>query len=444
MSSSGRRGNRGRGGGHRAARDAAPGSKASSENGVGEDFRIQVEEALLTFRDTDEPQLEFPADLNNVQRKFVHHLCGQLGLDSKSYGKGESRRIIVKRKRSKGTGGAGMLPQIHLHPESEAVIARYLDRFPPTPAETSPTLGSAEEFKMLSTRATHAPQAGIASSAMAPPQPTDAARTSPAAAEALLAPAPEPPAPPMAAKEHLSALARRVSDPRWSSVLQGRASLPAWTARGLFSRALRRSRVILVSGATGCGKSTQVPQFILDDPEIGPRANVIVTQPRRISATSLAERVADERLEPLGNTVGYRVKLDAKRGRNTRLLFCTTGVLLRRIAADPWLRGVTHVVLDEVHERDAATDFLLVLLRDLLLRGRRGLTVVVMSATMQLQLFLEYFARPPRAGEKTAALPLPPAAAAASSDAADADGGEDGAGAAGAAAAAGPLAGLED
>ena len=80
--------------------------------------------------------------------------------------------------------------------------------------------------------------------------------------------------------------------------------------------------------------------------------SIICTQPRRVAATSVAERVAEEMAEPaLGETVGYQIRLEAKRSSKTRLLFCTTGVILRRLQENPMLTGITHICVDEVHER---------------------------------------------------------------------------------------------
>jgi len=93
------------------------------------------------------------------------------------------------------------------------------------------------------------------------------------------------------------------------------------------------------------GKTTQLPQLVLDDMiqhNMGADANIIVTQPRRISAIGVSDRVAAERLEKVGQTVGYSIRLDSKRSSKTRLLLCTTGVLLRRLQVDPDLASVSH------------------------------------------------------------------------------------------------------
>ncbi|PRW33164.1 P-loop containing nucleoside triphosphate hydrolase isoform A [Chlorella sorokiniana] len=174
-----------------------------------------------------------------------------------------------------------------------------------------------------------------------------------------------------------------------------RLRLPAAAKRQEVLSLCASRRVVVVSGATGCGKSTQVPQFLLEQAIAGgsgAACNIICTQPRRISAVGLATRVAAERGEQVGGTVGYSVRLDSKQSARTRLLFCTTGVLLRRLLGDPALTGTTHVVLDEVHERSIESDLLLLLLRGLLESGRNpGLRVVLMSATADAGLFAGYF-----------------------------------------------------
>ena len=185
-------------------------------------------------------------------------------------------------------------------------------------------------------------------------------------------------------------------------LMKQRESLPAASMRQEVVQAIGGSAVTIIMGSTGCGKSTQVPQFILEEAiekSCGGECNIICTQPRRISAIGLATRVAQERAESVGSTVGYSVRLDSKQSRQTRLLFCTTGVMLRRLLSDPELRSITHVVLDEVHERSIESDLLLFLLRDLLrTRKNPNVKIVLMSATADAQLFARYFAltaRPP-------------------------------------------------
>ena len=143
----------------------------------------------------------------------------------------------------------------------------------------------------------------------------------------------------------------------------------------------------------------QVPQFLLEEAlqsGRGPSVRIIVTQPRRLSALSVAQRVAAERCEPVGEGVGYSVRFESRVSPRTRLTFCTTGLLLRRLAADPDLKGISHVIVDEVHERDLNSDFLLILLRDLAMRRAGGLSVIAMSATVDANLFVDYFAAAPR------------------------------------------------
>lgn len=187
--------------------------------------------------------------------------------------------------------------------------------------------------------------------------------------------------------------AKKQSSRRFRSMLEQRRNLPAWQERENILSLLDQCQVLVVSGMTGCGKTTQIPQFILDATLSGPAdkvVNILCTQPRRISAISVAERVAQERAEPLGNSVGYQIRLESVRSSATRLLYCTTGVLLRRLEGDAELGGVTHVIVDEVHERTEESDFLLLVLKDLTV-ARPDLKIILMSATLNANLFSEYF-----------------------------------------------------
>uniref|UniRef100_A0A3Q3BHX5 Putative ATP-dependent RNA helicase DHX57 n=1 Tax=Kryptolebias marmoratus TaxID=37003 RepID=A0A3Q3BHX5_KRYMA len=186
---------------------------------------------------------------------------------------------------------------------------------------------------------------------------------------------------------------KKRSSRRFRSMLEQRKNLPAWQEKENILDVLERCQVLVISGMTGCGKTTQIPQFILDASLGGSAervANILCTQPRRISAVSVAQRVAQERAESLGNSVGYQIRLESVRSSATRLLYCTTGVLLRRLEGEADLRGVSHIIVDEVHERTEESDFLLLVLKDLI--GQRSdLKIILMSATLNANLFSEYF-----------------------------------------------------
>ena len=187
---------------------------------------------------------------------------------------------------------------------------------------------------------------------------------------------------------------RKSSSSAYKRMMTARSRLPAWKQDKEVLRAVAKNQVVLISGETGCGKTTQVPQFILDhyiSNGKGGDVNIICTQPRRLAAIGVAGRVADEQCSPLGSTIGYQVRMDKKVDpRKTRLTFCTTGILLRRLHGDRTVEGVTHILVDEVHERDVDTDFLLAILKEII-KVRKDLKIILMSATMDTSLFVNYF-----------------------------------------------------
>ncbi|XP_035917098.1 dosage compensation regulator isoform X1 [Anopheles stephensi] len=180
--------------------------------------------------------------------------------------------------------------------------------------------------------------------------------------------------------------------PELQKSMRAREKLPISAMRRPIMEAINEHPVVLIRGNTGCGKTTQIAQFILEDyinSGQGAYCNVCVTQPRRISAISVSERVANERCENLGAAVGYSVRFDSQLPRAYgSILFCTIGVLLRRLEGG--LRGVSHVIVDEIHERDVNSDFILVVLRDMV-HTYPDLRVILMSATIDTSLFSKYF-----------------------------------------------------
>ncbi|KAJ8723946.1 hypothetical protein PYW07_007926 [Mythimna separata] len=153
--------------------------------------------------------------------------------------------------------------------------------------------------------------------------------------------------------------------------------------------------VVIVEGPTGCGKTTQVPQWILDDCYQSRKpCKIVVTQPRRIAAISIARRVAQERGWDVGGVVGYQVGLDAHTSSDTRISYVTTGILLQKLVGSKTMNEYTHVILDEVHERGQEMDFLLLIVKRLLYTVSPAVKVVLMSATFNRKTFADYFMIP--------------------------------------------------
>lgn len=178
---------------------------------------------------------------------------------------------------------------------------------------------------------------------------------------------------------------------------EARKKLPAWNRKEDIVDAVNDRQVVIIGGETGSGKSTQAVQFVLDDlidQRLGHVANIICTQPRRISALGLADRVSEERCSPVGDEVGYSIRGETRHTPGvTKITFLTTGVLLRRMQMGDGLEDVSHIFVDEVHERSLDTDFILILLKRML-AVRKDLRVVLMSATLDIGVFEEYFGGP--------------------------------------------------
>ncbi|XP_048340600.1 ATP-dependent RNA helicase TDRD9-like [Sphaerodactylus townsendi] len=160
---------------------------------------------------------------------------------------------------------------------------------------------------------------------------------------------------------------------------------------------IENNSVVIVRGSTGSGKSTQLPQYVLDrSMQRSVYCNIAVTQPRKIGASSIARWISKQRSWPLGELVGYQVGLERVASNYTRLTYVTTGVLLQKIVGATSLSEFTHVFIDEVHERTEEMDFLLLVVRKLLHTNSRFVKVILMSATINCQEFANYFAVPVR------------------------------------------------
>ncbi len=200
---------------------------------------------------------------------------------------------------------------------------------------------------------------------------------------------------------------------RAAELLITRKTLPIFSHRSEICGHLRQKDVLLLAGETGSGKSTQVPQFLLDNSWCRPTAVIgskkkiggciAITQPRRVAAISLARRVAEEMGTPLGKSspasqVGYSVRFDNSTGPATRIKFLTEGMLLQEMLRDPWLKEYSAVVVDEVHERGVNVDLVLGFLKKMQDERQHDdgrdvvpMKVVVMSATGNMEPIRDFF-----------------------------------------------------
>lgn len=178
-----------------------------------------------------------------------------------------------------------------------------------------------------------------------------------------------------------------------------RETLPIFPFRTKIVDTIRSNPVTVIVGATGSGKSTQIPQYLLDVPCTRDGKSVVrkhhcvaITQPRRVAAVTVARRVAQERSTALGNEVGYAVRFDDTSCPETRIRFVTDGLLLREAMVRRDLGRYRVIILDEAHERSLHTDILLGFLKGLLRSKRKkNLHVVIMSATLNAAAFSTFF-----------------------------------------------------
>jgi len=190
-------------------------------------------------------------------------------------------------------------------------------------------------------------------------------------------------------------------DPNLAELRNKKAELPMNQYRAKVLDLVNNNVYSIIVGATGSGKTTQVPQILIEEAIAkghGAACNIVCTQPRRIAAISVARRVAVERSERLQDSIGYHVRFDAKVPKmGGSVTYCTTGILQQQLQHHPddVMNNVSHLVIDEVHERDMLIDFLLILLKKNVMRrraqGRSVPQIVLMSATMDTELFASYF-----------------------------------------------------
>ncbi|XP_071703468.1 DExH-box ATP-dependent RNA helicase DExH6-like [Rutidosis leptorrhynchoides] len=366
----------------RHKRAAATQQQFHKNPSVAESTRIHIRQVLEDFRASNDDVYTFDANLSKFDRAEVHKLCIKMGFKSASSGsrKGNARRVSIYKKKGKSNNNKvkkNSLTSFSFSEEGKVVLQDFFSAYPP---------GNHEEGEnVASTSKKNNDNKG---------RKTDDMLCKPLMKKADIA------------KKLESVVARMQSDPKLKQITEDRAKLPIASFKDVITSTIESHQVVLISGETGCGKTTQVPQYLMDYMwGKGEACKIVCTQPRRISAISVAERISQERGENIGDSVGYKIRLENKGGRHSSIVFCTNGVLLRvlvkagnsRYQREASVKSVkdsfpdiTHIIVDEIHERDRFSDFMLTIVRDMLPLYPH-LRVVLMSATLDAERFSQYF-----------------------------------------------------
>nr|CAD1828161.1 unnamed protein product [Ananas comosus var. bracteatus] len=332
---------------------AAAGPAPQQTGVVTEATLVRIGKVLEEFRISDAQVHTFEPGLSKQERAAIHEMCRKMGMISKSSGNGQRRRLSVyKTKKQQGPTkkDEDSVTYLKFSEETRNVLRDLFTRYPPDDGELGGdalTNSSSEKVGKVQWK-------------------QDNSFCKPSMRKSDIA-------------KKLELLSSKVNESaQLKKVMEDRSKLPIASFKDAITSTLEKHQVVLISGETGCGKTTQVPQYILDCMwGKGETCKIVCTQPRRISAISVAERISFERGEPVGEDVGYKIRLESK-------------VRGYKALKGGQYYGITHIIVDEIHERDRFSDFMLAILRDLL-PAYPHLHMVLMSATIDAERFSQYF-----------------------------------------------------
>ncbi|KAJ2964476.1 hypothetical protein NQZ79_g615 [Umbelopsis isabellina] len=187
---------------------------------------------------------------------------------------------------------------------------------------------------------------------------------------------------------------------RYLSIQQQRERLPIFKSRTQLLYLIEKYQTLVVVGQTGCGKTTQLPQYLEEAGWAAEGRKIACTQPRRVAATTVAQRVAEEIGGKLGDKVGYTIRFEDVTSENTRIKYMTDGMLFRETLIDPLLKDYSVIMIDEAHERSLYTDILLGVLKKYVIfvdltyriqKKRPDLRLIISSATLDAEEFYDFF-----------------------------------------------------
>ncbi|GJN17535.1 hypothetical protein PR202_gb04612 [Eleusine coracana subsp. coracana] len=349
-----------------AAGGSGSGGRKGKNNGrakklIREETLVHASKVLEEFRASDAEVYTFDPGMSNQERAAIHKMCKEMGMRSKSSGSGKQRHLSVYKQKKKRRPEMEVGPShLGFSEDTRHVLQELFTHYPPGDADLN-----GDVVKNSSDKAANI---GWKDSAFCKPA------------------------------FHKSDIAKKVEmhtskingSAKLRKIVEDRSKLPISSFKDVISSTL---------------VNHQVPQYILEHMwGKGESCKIICTQPRRISAISVADRISAERGESVGETVGYKIRLESKGGKHSSIMFCTNGILLRLLIgrgtnttsnkqylkSDNPIMGITHIIVDEIHERDKFCDFMLTILRDLLPLYPH-LRLVLMSATLDAERFSKYF-----------------------------------------------------
>ncbi|KAM7347413.1 3'-5' RNA helicase YTHDC2 [Cochliomyia hominivorax] len=316
---------------------------------ISESLQLQLKISDFLASSDDEIVLK---GLSKTHRKYLHQYAARLNLKTQSYGDKNNRELHVRRR--KRLTALGDVRPLNLSVATRQILQSLLPTIQTQLVTTNQVIGQTNPNTSHRFRNLRSDSISIAlGPRMVPPR------------------------------------SQRISN----ELFRDKQELPIYHYQGELNQMLKQHNVFIINGETGSGKTTQVPQYILNEATRRNRpCRIVVTQPRRVATVSVAHRVAKERGEPLGETVGYQIRMESRVKKTTNLIYTTSGCFLRSIMADvrDLFRKVTHVIIDEIHERDKNTDFTLITIKEHL-KLNKDLKVILMSATMDIQLLSNYF-----------------------------------------------------
>ncbi|XP_039291006.1 3'-5' RNA helicase YTHDC2 [Nilaparvata lugens] len=324
---------------------------------INADLKAAIDREFQRFiSDRELSEFTFMSSFTAPERIYVHNKAKSLELMSKSRGKGINRQVTIYKKNRSTIIQHDATMSLTQH--SHKVVACLLNQAPLTAKEKFDIIPHSERDR---------------SSAPDLIQ-KDAART---------------------VNRLVSGVAVVPSNrmpPAHSAIAQQRQALPIFALRDTILHTINDNTVVIISGETGSGKTTQVPQYIMEwHANEGRPCRIICSQPRRIAATAMGERVAAERNCKVGSEVGYQIRHESLTNARTVLTYITNGILLRTLmCGDSTLSTVTHLIMDEIHIRDRVSDFILVAVREMLAKNR-AMRLVLISASVDTADLSRYF-----------------------------------------------------